>query len=154
MRGGHMGGFFSFKKMLTVPFVKTLYFVVFMGINLCAFVLLLNQFIFHVIMIPEIAFLERQPFLWPILFLATHLFWRFFCEGVIVVFRIYEMLVSIESKMEEAGALELTEAIKPEKLPRKLKSRRDFRKWKESRLHLFSNKQAAKPDGVKSDNVS
>ncbi len=149
-----MGGFFSFKKMLTVPFVKTLYFVVFMGINLCAFVLLLNQFIFHVIMIPEVAFLERQPFLWPLLFLAAHLFWRLFCEGVVVVFRIHEMLVSIESKMKEEGALELTEVMKPENLPKKLRSRRDFRKWKESRLHLFSNKQATKRDEVKSDNVS
>ncbi len=149
-----MGGFFSFKKMLTVPFVKSVYFVVFMGINLCAFVLLLNQFIFDVILIPEIPFLERQPFLWLVLFLAAHLFWRFFCEGVIVVFRIYEMLVSIESKMKEEEALELTEAIKPETLPKKLRSRRDFRKWKESRLHLFSSKQTTKPNEVKSDNVS
>jgi hypothetical protein len=74
--------------MLTVPFVRIIYFLVFLGINLYALVLLLNQFIFHVIMIPEIEFLERHPLLWPILFLAAHLFWRLFCEGVLIVFRI------------------------------------------------------------------
>ena len=124
-----MTGFFSFKKMLTVPFVRIIYFLVFLGINLFALVLLLNQFIFHVIMIPEIEFLERHPLLWPILFLAAHLFWRLFCEGVLIVFRIYETLVSIESEMKKGGIVELTEALEPETLPRKIKNRQEFKKW-------------------------
>jgi len=147
-----MVGFFSFKKMFTVPFVRVIYFLVFIGINLCALVLLLNQFIFQIIMIPEIEFLERQPFLWPILFLMTHLFWRLFCEGVVVFFRIYEMLVSIESKIEEERVTELTEVIKPKTLPKKIRTRKEFREWKERRLRTLSNKQ----NGIegKSDNMS
>jgi len=136
-----MAGFFSFKKMVTAPFVRTIYFLVFVGINLSALVLLLNQFIFHIIMIPEIEFLERHPLLWPIFFLTAHLFWRFFCEGLVVVFRIYEMLVSIESKMKEGGVTELTEAIEPKTLPKKLRARREFREWKERRFRRPDNKQ-------------
>ena len=129
-----MAGFFSFKKMVAVPFIRSIYFLVFVGINLWALVMLLNQFIFHIIMIPETEFLERYPLLWPILFLAAHLFWRFFCEGLVVVFRIYEMLVSIESKMKEGGVTELTEAIELKTLPKKLRARREFREWKERRF--------------------
>jgi Domain of unknown function (DUF4282) len=136
-----MLGFFSFKKMVAVSFVRSIYFLVFVGINLCALVLLLNQFISHIIMIPEIEFLERHPLLWPILFLATHLFWRVFCEGLAVVFRIYEMLISIESKMKQGGVIELTEAITPKTLPKKLRARKDFREWKERRLRTLANKQ-------------
>jgi hypothetical protein len=124
-----MAGFFSFKKMITVPFVRSIYFLVFVGINLSALVLLLNQFIFHIIMIPEIELLERHPLLWPILFLAAHLFWRLFCEGALIVFRIYETLVSIESEMKNGGIVELTETTEPETLPRKIRNRQEFKKW-------------------------
>jgi len=124
-----MAGFFSFKKMISVPFVRSIYFLVFVGINLSALVLLLNQFIFHVIMIPKIEFLEGHPLLWPILFLAAHLFWRLFCEGILIVFRIYETLVSIESEMKNGGIVELTETMEPETLPRKFKNRQEFKKW-------------------------
>jgi len=147
-----MAGFFSFKKMVTVPFVRSIYFPVFAGINLYALVLLLNEFVFHIIMIPEIAFLERQPLLWPILFLAAHLFWRLFCEGIVVVFRIYEILASIESKTKEGGVTELTEVIEPKKLPKKLGTRREFREWKERRLRTLANKQ--KEIEGESDNMS
>ena len=147
-----MVGFFSFKKMVTVPFVRSIYFLVFVGINLCALVLLLNQFIFHIIMIPEIEFLERHPLLWPLLFLAAHLFWRLFCEGLVVVFRIYEILVSIESKMKEGGVTELTEVIEPKTLPKKLRARKEFREWKERRLRTLANKQ--KGIEGESDNMS
>jgi hypothetical protein len=147
-----MAGFFSFKKMVTVPFVRSIYFLVFMGINLFAFVLLLNQFVFHIIMTPEIEFLERYPLLWPILFLAAHLFWRLFCEGLLVVFRIHEMLVSIESKMKEEGVTELTEVIEPKMVPKKFRARKEFREWKERRLRALANKQ----NGIEgeSDNMS
>ena len=124
-----MAGFFSFKKMISVPFVRSIYLLFFVGINLSALVLLLNQFIFHVIMIPDIEFLERHPLLWPILFLAAHLFWRLFCEGVLIVFRIYETLVSIESEMKNGGIVELTETMEPETLPRKIRNRQEFKKW-------------------------
>jgi len=147
-----MAGFFSFKKMVTVPFVRSIYFLVFAGINLYALVLLLNEFVFHIIMIPEIAFLERQPLLWPILFLAAHLFWRLFCEGLVVVFRIHEMLTSIESKIKEGGVTELTEVIEPKKLPKKLGARREFREWKERRLRTLANKK--KEIEGESDNMS
>jgi hypothetical protein len=147
-----MAGFFSFKKMVTVPFVRSIYFLVFVGINLSALVLFLNQFIFHIITIPEIEFLERHPLLWPILFLATHLFWRFFCEGLVVVFRIYEMLVSIESNMKEGGMTELTGVIEPKTLPEKLRSHKEFREWKERRLRILANKQ--KGTEGESDSVS
>jgi hypothetical protein len=152
MRGDDMAGFFSFKKMVTVPFVRTIYFLVFWGINLCALVLLLDQFVFHITMIPEVAFLERHPLLLPILFLAAHLFWRLFCEGLVVVFRIHETLVSIESKMKEGGVTELTEVIEPKALPKKLRARREFRIWKERRLRAVANKQ----NGIEgeSDNMS
>jgi hypothetical protein len=146
-----MAGFFSFKKMVTVPFVRSIYFLVFVGINLFALVLLLNEFIFHVIMIPEIKFLERHPLLWPVSFLAAHLFWRLFCEGLVVVFRICEMLVSIESKMREGGVTELTEVIEPKALPKKLRSRKEFREWKE-RLRTLANKQRGKE--ADSENIS
>jgi hypothetical protein len=136
-----MAGFFSFKKMLTVPFVRTIYFLVFVGINLVALILLLKQLVFHIVMTPEIEFLERFPLLWPILFLAVHLFWRFFCEVLVVVFRIYEMLVSIESRMKEEGVIELTEDIKPKTPPNKLSARKEFREWKERRLRKLANKQ-------------
>ena len=136
-----MVGFFSFKKMVTAPFVRTIYFLVFVGINLSALVLLLNQFIFHIIMIPEIEFLERHLLLWPIFFLTAHLFWRFFCEGLVVVFRIHEMLVSIESKLKEGGVTELTEVIEPKPLSQKLGSHKEFREWKEGRLRTPANKQ-------------
>jgi hypothetical protein len=122
------------------------------GINLSALVLLLNQFIFHIIMIPEIEFLERHPLLWPILFLAAHLFWRLFCEGLVVVFRIHEMLVSIESKMKEGGVTELTEVIEPKTRPKKLRARKEFREWKERRLRTLANKQ--KEIEGESDNMS
>jgi hypothetical protein len=147
-----MAGFFSFKKMVTVPFVRSIYFLVFMGINLCALVLLLNQFIFHVITIPEIEFLGQNPLLWPILFLAAHLFWRLFCEGLVVVFRIYEMLASIESKMKEGGLTELTEVIEPKPLPKKLRSRKEFKEWKERQLGILANKE--KGIEGESDNTS
>jgi hypothetical protein len=124
-----MAGFFSFKGMFTVPFVRSIYFLVFLGINLYALVLLLNRFVFHIIMIPEIEFLERHPLLWPILFLAAHLFWRLFCEGVLIVFRIYETLVSIESEMKNGGIVQLTETMEPEKPPRKIRNRQEFKKW-------------------------
>jgi hypothetical protein len=147
-----MAGFFSFKKMVTVPFVRSIYFLVFVGINLFALVLLLNQFIFHVTIIPEIEFLGQHPLLWPILFLAAHLFWRLFCEGLVVVFRIYEMLVSIESKIKEGGVTELTEVIEPKTLPNKLRARREFRDWKERRLRRLTNEQ--KGAEGESDNMS
>jgi len=147
-----MVGFFSFKKMVTVPFVRSIYFLVFVGINLCALILLLDQFIFHIIMIPEIEFLEQHPLLWPILFLAAHLFWRLFCEGLVVVFGIYEMLVSIESKMKEGGVTELTDVIEPKTLPKKLRARKEFREWKERTLHTLGNKQ--KGIEGESDNMS
>jgi len=147
-----MAGFFSFKKMVTVPFVRSIYFLVFVGINLYALVLLLNQFIFHIIMIPEIEFLERHPLLWPILFLAAHLFWRLFCEGLVVVFRIYEMLASIESKMKVGGVTELTEVIEPKTLPNKLRAHKEFREWKERRLRTLDKKQ--KGIEGESDNMS
>jgi len=86
------------------------------------------------------------------LFLAAHLFWRLFCEGLVVVFRIYEMLVSIESKMKEGGVTELTEVIEPKKLSKKLGARREFREWKERRLRTFANKQ--KEIEGESDNMS
>jgi len=136
-----MAGFFSFKKMVTVPFVRSIYFLVFWGINLYALVLLLNKFVFHIAMIPEIELLERHSLLWPILFLAAHLFWRLSCEGLVVVFRIYEMLTSIESKMKERGMTELTEVIESKTLPKKIRARREFREWKERRLRTFGNKQ-------------
>jgi len=214
-------GFFSFKKMIIVQFVKSTYFIGFMGINICAFVLLLDKFLFHVKMIPDIGVLGRQPILWPILFLAIHLFWRLFCEGVVIVFRIYEMLVSIESKMKEGRMKEgrmiegrmiegrmiegrmkegrmiegrmkegrmaegrmaegriaegrmaegriaegsmaegrmieekLAKSIKPETPSKTIRSRKDFKKWKASRLRRYPNKQEEKPDEGKSDNVS
>src|SRR4030042_4001902 len=149
---GKKGGFFSFKKMITVPFVRGLYFIVFMGINLCALVLLLNQFLFPIKMIPEIGILQRQPFYWPVLLLAVHFFWRLFCEGVVIVFRIYEMLVSIESKMTEGKMTEgkrveekmtagkrIEEKLVKAKEPgppsqKKIRSREDFKKWKKGRL--------------------
>ena len=136
-----MAGFFSFKKMVTVPFVRSIYFLVFVGINLYALVLLLNKFVFHIAMIPEIELLERHSLLWPILFLAAHLFWRLSCEGLVVVFRIYEMLASIESKMKEGGMTELTEVIESKTLPKKIRARREFREWKERRLRTFGNKK-------------
>jgi len=147
-----MAGFFSFKKMVTVPFLRSIYFLVFVGINLYALVLLLNKFVFHIAMIPEIEFLGRHPLLWPILFLAAHLFWRLFCEGLVVVFRIYEMLASIESKLKEGGITELTEVKEPKTLPKKLRTRREFRKWKERRLGRLANKQ--KGIEGESDNMS
>jgi hypothetical protein len=136
-----MAGFFSFKKMVAIPFVKSIYFLVFLGINLSVLVLLLNQFIFRIITTPEIEFLERHPLLWPILFLAAHLFWRLFCEGLVVVFRIHEMLVSVESKMKEGEVTELTEVIEPKSLPKKLRARREFREWKERRFRKPADKQ-------------
>ncbi len=136
-----MAGFFSFKKMVTIPFVKSIYLLVFVGINLSALVLLLNQFVFHIVTTPEIAFLEQHPLLWPILFFAAHLFWRLFCEGLLVVFRIHEMLVSVESKMKEGEVTELTEVIEPKSLPKKLRTRREFREWKERRFRKPANKQ-------------
>jgi len=124
-----MEGLFSFKKMLIVPFVKSLYFLVFMVINLCALILFLDQFVFDIKMIPGIGILERQAFLWFVLFLAIHLFWRLFCEGVLIVFRIHETLVSIESEMKKQGIVELTEAVEPETIPKKIRSRQEFKKW-------------------------
>ncbi len=150
-----MEGFFSFKKMFTAPFVRFIYFIVFMGINLCAFSLLLNRFVFHIKIIPEIGILEKYPFLWPIFFLAIHLVWRLLCEAVAVVFRIYETLVSIESRMKEGGMIELTEAIEPETLPKTIRTRKDFRKWWRDRiLRMPLNKQEEQYDEGKSDNVS
>ena len=109
-----------------------------------ALVLLLNQFIFHIIMIPEIEFLERHPLLWPILFLAARLLWRLFCEGFVVVFRIYEMLVSIESKMKEGGVTKSTEVLEPKPFPKKLRSRKEFREWKDGTLRTLANKEKTK----------
>ena len=150
-----MGGFFSFEKMFTVPFVRFIYFIVFIGINLCAFFLLLNHFLFHIKIIPEIGILERYPFLWAILFLAIHLVWRLFCEGVLIFFRIYETLVSIESRMKEEGMIQLTEATQPGTLPKKIRSRKDFRKWwRDRRLRMPLNKQEEEYDEGKSDKVS
>ena len=143
MRSDHKGGFFSFKKMIAVPFVMGLYFIVFMGINLCTFVLLLNQFYLQIKEIPKIEILEKHPYLWLIFFLAIHLFWRLFCEGVVIVFRIYETLISIESVMKEEGEIKdkLTEAIKIKMPSQKIRSREDFKKWKERRFKLSSHRK-------------
>ena len=127
--------------MVTVPFVKSVYFLVFVGINLYALVLLLNQLNFHIIVIPEIAFLEQHPLLWPVLFLAAHLFWRLSCEVLMVVFRIYETLASVESSNKEEGVTELTEVIEPKPLPKRLRSRKEFREWKERTLRTPADKQ-------------
>jgi hypothetical protein len=134
-------GFFSFKKMVAVSSVRIIYFVVFLGINLGALVLLLNQFIFRIIVIPEIAFLESQPLLWPILFFALHLIWRLLCEAVVVVFKIYETLVSIEFTMKEGELPESTMSIEPETPSTKLRTREEFRKWKERSLRLLTKRQ-------------
>lgn len=153
-KGDNTIGFFSFRKMFIVPFVKSIYFLFFMVINLCAFVLFLDQFAFHIEMIPGIEILERQPFLWPFLFLGIHLVWRLFCEGVLIAFRIYETLASIETMMKGGGMIELTEAPEQETLPKKIRSRKDFRKWwRNRRLRIPLNKQE-EYDESKSDNVS
>jgi hypothetical protein len=123
-----------------------------MVINLSAFVLFSDQFVFHIKMIPGIGILERQPFLWPFLFLAAHLFWRLFCEGLVVVFRIHEMLISIESKMKEGGVTELTEVIEPKPLSKKLRSRKEFKEWKERELGMLAEKEKGR--GRESDNIS
>ncbi len=149
-----MEGFFSFKTMFIVPFVKSVYFLVFVVINVCAFVLFLDQFVFHIKMIPGIGILERHPFWWPFLFLAIHLFWRLFCEGVLVVFRIYEMLVSIEWNMEEGGMVELTKDVEPEMLPQKIGSQKEFKRWwRDRKLRRSLNRQEKEPDVGESDNV-
>jgi hypothetical protein len=134
-------GFFSFKKMVAVSLVRSIYFAVFLIINLCTLVLLLNQYIFHIIVIPEIAFLESQPFLWPILFIAVHLFWRLFCEAVVVVFRIYETLVSIEFTLKEGEMPESTMSIEPKTPSEKPGTREEFRKWKERSLSILASRQ-------------
>jgi hypothetical protein len=121
--------------------VRIIYFVVFLGINLCALVLLLNQFVFRIIVIPEIAFLESQPLLWPILFFALHLIWRLLCEAVVVVFKIYETLVSIEFTMKEGGMPESTMSIEPETPSKKLGTREEFRRWKERSLRMLAKRQ-------------
>lgn len=127
--------------MVAVSFVRIIYFVVFLGINLGALVLLLNQFIFRIIAIPEIAFLESQPFLWPILFFSLHLVWRLLCEAVVVVFKIYETLVSIELTMREGELPESTMSIESKMPSEKLRTREEFRKWKERSLRLLTKKQ-------------
>jgi hypothetical protein len=134
-------GFFSFEKMVAVSFVRIIYFVVFLGINLGVLVLLLNQFIFRSIVIPEIAFLESQPLLWPILFFALHLFWRLFGEAVVVVFKIYETLVSIKITMEEGEMPESTMSIEPKTPSKKVGTREEFRKWKERSLRMLAKRQ-------------
>jgi hypothetical protein len=142
-------GFFSFKKMVAVSLVRIIYFVGFLAINLCTLGLLLNQFVFRIIVIQEIAFLESQPFLWPILFFALHLLWRLFCEAVVVVFRIYETLVSIEFTLKEGEMPESTMSIEPKTPSEKPRTREEFRKWKERSLRMFAGRQKeieGKPD--------
>jgi hypothetical protein len=134
-------GFFSFKKMVAVSLVRIIYFVGFLIINLCTLLLLLNQFTFHIINIPEIAFLENYPLLWPILFFAFHLFWRLFCEALVVVFRIYETLVAIEFTLKEGEMPESTMPIEPRTPSEKPKTREEFREWKERSLRLLASRQ-------------
>jgi hypothetical protein len=134
-------GFFSFKKMVAVSLVRIIYFAGFLGINLCTLALLLNQFIFRIIVIQEIAFLENYPLLWPILFFPFHLIWRLFCEALVVVFRIYETLVSIELALKEGEMSESMMAIEPKMLSEKPGNREEFRQWKERSLRLLASRQ-------------
>jgi hypothetical protein len=145
-------GFFSFKKMVAVSLVRIIYFVGFLAINLCTLGLVLNQFVFRIVVIQEIAFLENQPLLWPIFFFASHLIWRLFCEAIVVVFRIYETLVSIEFTLKEGEMPESTLSIEPRTPSEKAGTREEFRKWKERSLRMLSSR----PKGTegKPDNVS
>jgi hypothetical protein len=137
--------------MVAVSLVRIIYFVGFLVINLCTLALLLNQFVFRIIVIPEIAFLENQPFLWPILFFAFHLSWRLFCEAVVVVFRIYETLVSIEFTLKEGEMPESTLSVEPKMPSERPGTREEFRKWKERSLRMLASRQKGidgKPDDI------
>jgi hypothetical protein len=140
-------GFFYFKTMITGPFLTVVYLIGFIGINV--------GFLGGVIAIlfgNYEGFLQKQffplfgrylgtPFklvlLWVIFCFIAHFVWRLFCEGIIIIFRIYEMLVSIDRKLttRETG---IEEASPP---TQKIRSRKDYEKWKDERLHSRLSKQ-------------
>jgi len=146
-------GFFSFKTMITGPFLTVVYLIGFVGINVGflggVIALLFGNYE---------GFLQKQPFplfgrylgtpqklllLWLIFCFIVHFVWRLFCEGIIIIFRIYEMLVSIDGRLatRETGIEELS-------LPtQKIRSREDYEKWKAERLRTKLSKQDEESEG-------
>lgn len=136
MKEDNKRGFFSFKKMITVPFMKVIYLTGFIGINLCALFLWLYPFLLDQIGMKKIEILEKYKFgweIWVILFFVIHLFWRLFCECILVIFRIYETLISIDSEMKGKGITgeKIIKTINAKKPPKNLRTREDYKKWKE-----------------------
>ncbi len=134
--GKNKRGFFSFEKMITVPFIKLIYIVGFIVINLSLLLILLYPFLLTQIAIPKIEILERyrfNPAIWIALFFFAHLIWRLFCEGFIVIFRVYETLFFIVSEIRGEKEGKITKTIEVEKPPKILRTREDYKRWKERR---------------------
>jgi len=136
MRKGKRG-FFSFEKMITIPFIKLIYLLGFIGINLSLLLILLHPFLLIHKWFPKIELLERYKFnfvIWIVLFLLAHLLWRLFCEGFIVIFRIYEILSFIVSEVRGEKEEKKTKFPELEKPPKILRTREDYKRWKERRF--------------------
>jgi len=76
--------FFNFKNMISNSLVKILYFIGFISITLGGVGLISNN--------------EAEIGLSLLIF--GNLFWRLFCEGIIIIFSIHENLVSISKYVE------------------------------------------------------
>ena len=76
--------YFNFKNMISNSLVKILYFLGFIGLTLSGVGLIGNG--------------EVEIGLSLLVF--GNLFWRLFCEGIIIVFSIHENLVSISKDLE------------------------------------------------------
>lgn len=130
-------GFFSFERMIAVPFIKLIYLLGFIAINLCLLLIFLYPFLLTLISIPKIEILEKyqfHPTLWIALFLLAHLLWRLFCEGIIIVFRIYEILFYIFSQIRGEKEEKVSKPLEVKRPPKILRTREDYKRWKERRF--------------------
>jgi len=74
--------FFNFQKMFTTVIIKFLYIMGALIISIITLTTLLNNF-----------------FLALAIFVFGHLFWRIFCESLILLFSIHQELIKINQKI-------------------------------------------------------
>lgn len=90
-----MGDFFAFRKMVTLPLMRVLYVIGVVAITWVIYTATGDQVHMHTY------FNMPTQGVWTMAalqFVAAQLVWRVACEGVVVVFSIYESLRRIERK--------------------------------------------------------
>jgi hypothetical protein len=79
-----VGDYFNFKSMVSPVLIKVIYFLGFLSLTVSGVVMMTRN----------------QPLEGLSALVFGNLLWRITCEGIIIIFRIHESLVSIEEKQK------------------------------------------------------